>query len=94
VRATYQAKLAETRAQIAHLQELERELDASIRYLYTCNTCDVDALATDGGAAGALTGAVDPLHHSHDTNGATCEACQHRERAAEPDLVAGIVAGG
>lgn len=40
VRATYQKKLEETRAQIEHLKTLERELHASIRYLDTCDTCD------------------------------------------------------
>jgi DNA-binding transcriptional MerR regulator len=40
VRGVYQRKLEETRAQIRHLQSLERELTASIRYLDTCDTCD------------------------------------------------------
>jgi DNA-binding transcriptional MerR regulator len=97
VRATYLAKLAETRAQIAHLQELERELDASVRYLDTCNTCD---LTSWDGSPPLETGAGSSHQnhsahaHGHDSNGATCEACQLRERDAEPDLVAGIVAGG
>lgn len=40
IRAIYQQKLEETRAQIAHLASLERELEASIDYLDTCDTCD------------------------------------------------------
>lgn len=40
VRGVYQKKLEETRAQIRHLQSLERELTASILYLDTCDTCD------------------------------------------------------
>jgi len=40
IRATYQRKLEETRAQIAHLMSLERELDASLEYLDTCERCD------------------------------------------------------
>ncbi|MBK8252229.1 MAG: MerR family transcriptional regulator [Polyangiaceae bacterium] len=40
IRSTYQRKLEETRAQIAHMQSLERELQASIRYLDTCDACD------------------------------------------------------
>jgi len=40
VRATYQKKLEETRAQIDHYKALERELAASIRYLDTCDSCD------------------------------------------------------
>lgn len=40
VRAIYQRKLEETRAQIEHLRALERELGASIRYLDTCDSCD------------------------------------------------------
>jgi hypothetical protein len=40
IRAIYQKKLEETRAQIEHLKALEREVTASIRYLDTCDTCD------------------------------------------------------
>ncbi|EYF03263.1 MerR family transcriptional regulator [Chondromyces apiculatus] len=40
VRTVYQQKLEETRAQIAHLSALERELEASLAYLDTCETCD------------------------------------------------------
>lgn len=40
VRAIYEKKLEETRAQIEHLKSLERELGASIRYLDTCDTCN------------------------------------------------------
>jgi MerR family copper efflux transcriptional regulator len=34
------AKLAETRQQIAQLQELQGELESSLEYLETCPTCD------------------------------------------------------
>jgi hypothetical protein len=41
IRSIYLHKLEETRAQIAHLNALERELVSSIDYLDTCNTgCD------------------------------------------------------
>jgi DNA-binding transcriptional MerR regulator len=40
IRAVYRQKLEETRAQIAHLAALERELAASVEYLVTCDTCD------------------------------------------------------
>jgi DNA-binding transcriptional MerR regulator len=40
IRSIYTQKLAETRAQIAHLTSLERELAASVEYLDTCGTCD------------------------------------------------------
>ncbi len=40
IRGHYLQKLTETRAQIALLVELERELIASIDYLDTCDTCD------------------------------------------------------
>lgn len=41
IRAIYQQKLEETRAQVAHLRTLERELVASIDYLDTCDAaCD------------------------------------------------------
>ena len=44
MRAIYLQKLEETRAQIAHLATLEHELEASIEYLDTCDTCDPAAL--------------------------------------------------
>jgi MerR family transcriptional regulator, copper efflux regulator len=41
IRAIYLTKLEETRAQIAHLSSLQRELAASIDYLDTCDSaCD------------------------------------------------------
>jgi len=40
MRGIYHKKLEETRAQIQHMKTLERELEASIRYLDTCDTCD------------------------------------------------------
>jgi MerR family transcriptional regulator, copper efflux regulator len=40
IRGIYTLKLEETRAQVAHLAALERELAASIDYLDTCDTCD------------------------------------------------------
>lgn len=40
IRGLYLQKLEETRAQIAHLTTLERELQASISYLDTCEACD------------------------------------------------------
>ena len=40
IRSVYTQKLEETRAQIAHLTALERELAASIEYLDTCDACD------------------------------------------------------
>jgi DNA-binding transcriptional MerR regulator len=40
IRDVYVQKLEETRAQIAHLKALERELVASVEYLDTCERCD------------------------------------------------------
>lgn len=40
IRGHYLQKLVETRAQIARLNGLERELVASIEYLDTCDACD------------------------------------------------------
>lgn len=40
MRRIYAQKLDETRAQIAHLETLKRELIASIGYFDTCDTCD------------------------------------------------------
>lgn len=82
VRATYRAKLEETRAQIEHLAALEAELQASIDYLDTCEDCD-----------DPVTGYRDDTHDhpAHvNSNSVTCDACQLREREAEPELVAGI----
>ncbi len=78
VRAMYRERLEETRAQLARLTELEGELEASIRYLDTCDACDPNVLA----------GVLPPREEKP---AAACDACQRREREAEPDLVAGIV---
>jgi DNA-binding transcriptional MerR regulator len=40
VRAVFDAKLAETRATIGRLRELERELEASLSYLDLCGACE------------------------------------------------------
>ena len=40
LRDLYTAKLAETRSQIARLRELEGEMQATLDYLDTCDTCD------------------------------------------------------
>lgn len=40
MRRVYVQKLNETRAQITHLETLQRELVASIGYFDTCDTCD------------------------------------------------------
>jgi MerR family transcriptional regulator, copper efflux regulator len=79
VRATYRERLEETRAQIARLSVLEHELEASIAYLDTCDSCDPTTL-------------LEPPAQETSDNAQTCSACQLREREVEPDLVAGIVA--
>lgn len=83
VREMYARKLEETRAQIAHLTQLERELVASVSYLDTCDSCDPALLPDSSAPAGAS---------SSRTTDEACGPCQLREREAEPDLVAGIVA--
>ncbi len=40
MRDTYTAKLRETQETIARLRDLERELEASLTYLDTCDVCD------------------------------------------------------
>jgi hypothetical protein len=40
VRSVFDSKLAETRAQITRLRDLERELQASLAYLELCGTCE------------------------------------------------------
>lgn len=47
IEATLREKLAETRAQIARMQTLEAELEASLEYLQTCPSCD-SAMSLDG----------------------------------------------
>lgn len=44
IKSIYAQKLEETRAQIAHLSSLERELVASIAYLDTCDRCEPDEI--------------------------------------------------
>ncbi len=44
MREVYTNKLAETRAQVRRLQALERELEASLGYLDTCDVCEPDRL--------------------------------------------------
>ena len=84
MRAVYQQKLEETRAQIAHLASLEHELEASIRYLDDCDTvCD----------PGELVRACTNCHH-HDRSqpepelvsglhGGTTRAATGRARIAQ-----------
>ena len=78
VREMYRERLEETRAQLARLTALESELEASIGYLDTCDACDPNVLAN-------------VLPRRAEEPAAACDACQRREREAEPDLVAGIV---
>ncbi len=40
IRSVYAEKLEATRAQVARLRDLERELEASLEYLDTCDRCD------------------------------------------------------
>ena len=40
IREIYESKLVETRDQIARLESLSGELEASLAYLDTCDTCD------------------------------------------------------
>lgn len=97
VRTMYVERLAETRAQIERLRALEAELEASIDYLDTCETCDLELLSAGSKRAGsakrARSASSTEATHEH-TNGASCSACQHRDQNDEPELVAGIHAGG
>jgi MerR family transcriptional regulator, copper efflux regulator len=49
VRAVFEEKLAETRAQIARLQTLGRDLEASLSYLELCGTCGPSHKQSDCG---------------------------------------------
>ncbi|MDP3278783.1 MAG: MerR family transcriptional regulator [Deltaproteobacteria bacterium] len=44
IRVIYARKIEETRAQIARLKVLERELEGSLQYLDTCDTCAPERL--------------------------------------------------
>ena len=44
MRDVYRKKLADAREQIRRMQDLERELQASLVYLDTCDTCDPERL--------------------------------------------------
>lgn len=44
VKGLFREKLQETRDQLRRLQALEAELDASLNYLETCNTCETEEL--------------------------------------------------
>lgn len=92
MRATYRAKLEETRAQISRLRELEAELQASIDYLDTCDSCEPPHPSGKAELSMVETAQGAALPPRSEEPAATCEACQRREREAEPDLVAGIVA--
>lgn len=78
VREVYKAKLDATRAQIERLRALEREIEASLDYLDTCESaCEHDRLLH-----------ACPLHSSPRERGAPCN---HHDTALEvPDLVAGF----
>lgn len=84
VRAVYRSQLEATRAQIARLRGLEKELEESITYLDTCDSCAPPSLGAD--RPGELAPPEKP------STEVVCRACELREREAEPDLVAGIVA--
>ena len=90
VRATYRAKLEETRAQIEHLVALEAELQASIDYLDTCEDCDDPVPAHSTNPEDTHDHPAHLTSNSVTSNSVTCGACQLREREAEPELVAGI----
>lgn len=83
VRSVYRGRLDAIRTQIERLQELEQELEASIAYLDTCDSCSPQL--PELGSAGLEPVPAEPKP------GVVCRACELREREAEPDLVAGIV---
>lgn len=98
VRAVYTEKLTTTREQIAHLQELERELEESIAYLDACEPCDttgVRRLPTNQGTSEDPTvrrlPLMDPPIETRTV--ASCVKCETRDREHEPELVAGLLRG-
>lgn len=99
VRRVYASKLEETRATIARLQELERELAESIDYLDACETCDAtsfvprfvpsDLVADDRPGLRRLPQApTEPVVELAEVG--SCTKCEVRERDHEPELVSGI----
>jgi DNA-binding transcriptional MerR regulator len=85
IRAVYRAKLEETRAQVARLRALEGELESSILYLDTCETCEPEFLLDSSALTSKKNGSVTVPNRPLE-----CPACELRDREAEPDLVAGI----
>lgn len=79
IRAVYHQRLAAVREQLERLTLLERELFASLRYLDTCDSCD----------PGLLTARFGDAHHA-----GACSSCTHHVEEPEPELVAGLHAGG
>ena len=66
----YREKLDETREQIAKLRALEGELEASLAYLDTCDTCDPERLIDACGSC--------ELEHDHDETDLVAGFHSHR----------------
>jgi MerR family copper efflux transcriptional regulator len=60
MKSVYRTKLDETRAQIARLEMLARELGASLSYLDTCQTCDPAELVRACACCGHHDGELEP----------------------------------
>ena len=58
LRGIYRVKLADTRRKVSELKQLERELEASLQYLESCDTACVPSERTD--ACSACTRHPDP----------------------------------
>jgi hypothetical protein len=84
----YAAKLEETRAQIARLHELERELEVSVAYLDACEPCD-KSVQPDR-KLNSAPGCAEHTHAKAPEVG-SCVTCEMRERDQEPELVAGLL---
>lgn len=96
VRSIYASKLEETRANIARLVELERELTQSIDYLDACETCESTVFGAplpvvlDRPGVRRLPQIAAAPQTEPSAEVASCSKCEVREREHEPELVAGI----
>ncbi|MFO0613061.1 MAG: MerR family transcriptional regulator [Polyangiaceae bacterium] len=95
VRALYTEKLAATREQIAHLRDLERELEESIHYLDACEPCDTTGVRRPSvDAEDAVVRRLPVMDAPSETRTVgSCVRCETRDREHEPELVAGLLRG-
>ena len=91
IRSMYAEKLDETRAQIARLRDLERELEVSVAYLEACEPCDTSVPRHSSTRATATPHVCHVEGDRRPPEVGSCVTCEARERDQEPELVAGLL---